>query len=79
VKDGENGTGRIARLELGGEWMCKEVVLRTFLVFVQCVVDDKLEVGGRDGRQDGHGRVSVRHGRRSSLFVQREDTVMASS
>ena len=74
MKDGENGTGRIARLELGGEWMCKEVVLRTLLVIVQCVIDDELEIRGR-----GDGRVSVRHGRRSSLFVQREDTVMASS
>ena len=78
MKDGENGTGRIARLELGGEWMCKEVVLRTLLVIVQCVIDDELEVRGR-GRGRGDGRVSVRHGRRSSLFVQREDTVIASS
>jgi hypothetical protein len=40
LKDGEDGTGRIARLELGGEGMGKEVVLCTLLVIVQCVIDD---------------------------------------
>jgi hypothetical protein len=44
MKDGENRSGRIARLELGGEGMCKQVVLRPFLVFVQGIVDDELEV-----------------------------------
>ena len=34
MKDGKNRSGRIARLELGGERMCKQVVLRPFLVFV---------------------------------------------
>jgi hypothetical protein len=56
LKDGENGTGGIARLELGGEGMCKEVVLCTLLVIVQCVIDDQLEVRGRGGSREG-----VRH------------------
>jgi hypothetical protein len=34
LKDGENGTGRIARLELGGERMRQQVVLCAFLEFV---------------------------------------------
>jgi hypothetical protein len=42
LKDGENVTGRITGLELGGEWMCKEVVLGTSLVFVQGIIDDQL-------------------------------------
>ena len=44
MKDGENRSRRIARLELGGEWMCEQVVLSPFLVFVQGIVDDQLEV-----------------------------------
>lgn len=67
LKDGENGTGGIAKLELGGERMYKEVVLRPFLVFVQGSIDDQLEVRGRGG-----GGMSVRHGRESQQFV-RED------
>jgi hypothetical protein len=60
LKDGENGIGRIARLELGDEGMCKEVVLRALLVCVQSVVDDQLEVGGLVvGR--GRCRLGVRH------------------
>jgi hypothetical protein len=45
--DGKNGTGRIARLELGGERMCKEVVLRASLVFVHGIIEDQLKVRGR--------------------------------
>jgi predicted metalloprotease len=52
----KNGTGGIAKLELGGERMCKEVVLRPFLVFVQGTIDDQLEGRGRGG-----GSLSVRH------------------
>jgi hypothetical protein len=56
LKDGENITRRITGLELGSEWMCKEVVLSVSLVFVQGIIDDQLEVRGR-----GDGRLSVRH------------------
>ena len=44
LKDGKDGTGRIARLELGSERMCKQIALGVFLVFVQGIIDDKLEV-----------------------------------
>jgi hypothetical protein len=40
MEDGEDGAGRIARLELGGERMYKEVVLRAILVFVQGIIED---------------------------------------
>jgi hypothetical protein len=69
LKDGENRTRRIARLELGGERMCEEVVLRTFLVFVQCVVDDKLEVRGR-GVGKKSVRLCVRHEEENGQFLR---------
>jgi hypothetical protein len=47
LKGGKNGARGIAKLELGGEQMYKEVVLRPFLVFVQGIIDDQLEVRGR--------------------------------
>jgi hypothetical protein len=60
VKDGENGTGRIAILELGGEGMCKKVVFCALLVCIQSVVDDLLEVGGLVVRRRSR-RLGVRH------------------
>jgi hypothetical protein len=45
LKDGEDGGGRIAGLELGGEWMCKQVLLRAFFVRIQGTIDDLLEIG----------------------------------
>ena len=42
-----DGTGRIARLELGGERMYNLVGLCMLLIFVQGIVDDQLEVRGR--------------------------------
>jgi hypothetical protein len=46
LKDSKYITRRIARLELGGEWMCKEVIIGAFLVLVQSTIDDQLEVRG---------------------------------
>jgi hypothetical protein len=40
LKDGENGTGRIARLELSSERMRQDVVLCAFLVFIQGIIED---------------------------------------
>ena len=46
--------------------MCKEVVLGAFLVFVQGIIDDLLEV-----RERRDSRLRVRHERRGNgLFVQ---------
>ena len=68
LKDGENGTGRVARLKLSDEGMCTKVILRALLVCVQSVVDDQLEVGGLVvGR--GSRRVGMRHGGERKLFV----------
>jgi hypothetical protein len=44
LKNGTNGTRGIAKLELGGERMYKEVVLRALLIFVQGIIDDQLKV-----------------------------------
>ena len=40
MDDGENGAGRGAILELDDKWMRKEIVLGTFLVGVQGIVED---------------------------------------
>ena len=44
LKDVENGAGRIADLELGGEWMGKQVLLRALFILIQRIADDELEV-----------------------------------
>ena len=49
MKDGENGTGSVARLELSDEGMCTKVFIGAFLIFTQGIVDDELEVGDLDG------------------------------
>ena len=73
MKDCDNGTGRIARLELGSEWMCKQVVLSSLLVFVQSIIDDELEVRALT-RGRGGGRLSMRHEGEIRWFVRtRED------
>jgi hypothetical protein len=46
LKNSKNGTGRVARLKLGDEGVCKKVFLGALLVCVQGIVDDQLEVGG---------------------------------
>jgi hypothetical protein len=40
MNDGENGAGRIARLELGRKWMCKKIVLGAFFVPLQGIIED---------------------------------------
>jgi hypothetical protein len=46
LKDGENGTRRVAGLELCGKWMSNKVLFCTLFVCVQGIVEDELEVGG---------------------------------
>ena len=46
MNEGENGAGRGTVLELGGKWMGKEIVLGTFFVGLQGIVENKLEIGG---------------------------------
>jgi hypothetical protein len=46
LKDSENRIGGITGLELRGEWMCKKVVLCTFFICFQGVIEDLLEVRG---------------------------------
>lgn len=40
LKDGENGGGRIASLELGGEGMEKKIFFGALFVLFQRIVDD---------------------------------------
>jgi hypothetical protein len=45
VKDGENCAGRVAVLQLGGEWMGKKIFLCAPFVRFQSIVEDELEIG----------------------------------
>jgi hypothetical protein len=39
LKDSKNGSGRLAGLELRGEWMCTKILLCMLFVGVQGVID----------------------------------------
>jgi hypothetical protein len=56
LKHNENATGRVAGLELGGEWVGKKVLLCATLICSQGIIEYLLEVGGRCG-----SRVGVKH------------------
>ena len=40
MNDRKNSTGRVARLELGGKWMCKEIAFRVLFVLFQSIIKD---------------------------------------
>jgi hypothetical protein len=40
MNEDENGTGRVARLELGGKWVCKEIALCAFFVGLQGIIEN---------------------------------------
>ena len=65
LKDSENITWRIARLELGGEGKCEYINFRALLIFFQGIIDDRLEFRGRRHCVSG----GMRHGE-NSLFVR---------
>jgi hypothetical protein len=46
MNEGENGAGRGTVLELDDKWMRKEIVLGTFFVGLQGIVENQLEIGG---------------------------------
>jgi hypothetical protein len=46
LEDVENAARRVAVLELGSEWVGEKIVLCSFFVRFQCIVENKLEVGG---------------------------------
>jgi hypothetical protein len=58
-KNGENGTGRVAGLELGGQGMGGNVFLRLLVVHLQSSCKNGLKVCGRGGggRNLGHSEV----------------------
>ena len=59
LKNGENGTGRVAGLELGGQGMGGNVFLRLIVVRLQSSCKNGLKVCGRGGRgrKLGHSEV----------------------
>ena len=46
LKHNENTAGRVAGLELGGEWVGKKVLLGASLICFQGIIEYWLEVGG---------------------------------
>jgi hypothetical protein len=61
MNEGENGAGRGTVLELSDKWMRKEIVLGTFFVDLQGIVENQLEIGGCGGRgvDVGHERAKT--------------------
>jgi hypothetical protein len=49
MNEGENGAGRVTGLELDDKRMRKEIVLGTFFVSFQSIVENKLKIVGRGG------------------------------
>lgn len=45
LKDGKNGSRRVASLELGGEWVRTEILPRAFFVCIQGIIDNELKIG----------------------------------
>ena len=55
LKQNENAAGRVAGLELGGEWVVKKVLLCASFICFQGIIENWLEGGGRCGsRVSGH-------------------------
>jgi hypothetical protein len=40
MNNGENGAGRVASLKLGGKWVGKKIVLCTFFVCLQGIIEN---------------------------------------
>ena len=57
MDDGENGAGRLAALELGGQWMCKKIAFCVLLIRLEGIIKNQLKICGRGGH-----RVRVGHG-----------------
>jgi hypothetical protein len=45
AKDSENCAGRVAGLELDGEWVGKQILFRALFVRFQGIIEDDLEIG----------------------------------
>ena len=78
-KDGEDSFGGITRLKPGKERMLGEVLLSLTLVLFQSSVENggKVGVGGRRGRDSGHG-VTGPWGREGKGYLVATDTKGAS-
>lgn len=55
LKHGQNGTGAVAELQLGGKRMGGKIVLGPFLVLLEGIIKDKLKAScGSSGKILGH-------------------------
>jgi hypothetical protein len=46
MDNGENGAGRVAALELEGQWMCKKIAFCVLFIRLQGVIKDQLKICG---------------------------------
>jgi hypothetical protein len=46
MDDGENGTGRLAALELGGQWMSKKIAFCVLLIRIEGIIENQLKICG---------------------------------
>ena len=46
MDEGENGAGRIAALELDGQWMCKKVAFCLLFIRLQSIIENQLKICG---------------------------------
>jgi len=60
-KDEEDVAGRAARNEPGCEGICKQIRFGAFLVFLQGVVDDELELRSHSGEGERASRGKISH------------------
>jgi hypothetical protein len=55
LKYGQNGTGTVAELQLGGKRMGNKIVLGPFLVLLEGIIKDELKANcGSSGKIVGH-------------------------
>ena len=46
MDDGENGVGRVAALELEGQWMCKKIAFCVLFVCLEGIIKNQLKICG---------------------------------
>jgi hypothetical protein len=72
LKHEENGTWRVAGLELFGEGMGKKILLCTLLICLQGIIDYRMEAGGRWDGAVSAGHKIIKIGRE---FVGEEENL----
>ena len=46
MDEGENGAGRVAALELDGQWMCKKIAFCVLFIRLESVIKNQLKICG---------------------------------